>query len=361
MGVLLQSNALDQAADNHSNYLAINNDYGALAGLVELTSAAGFVGATTTARLSLAGFTGTATEIAIGRERVAVDGVRAALASPFRRLTLLGHGITEIGLGFVEPGATRPAGTPSLVPENVFGALVATAGVRSAALPQAMQTSAAGVSVFPADNATQVPVMMYPDSPNPVAEFLGPFGTNGLYPGFPISLQVTSDKTLAVTSFSLTRVTASGNTAVLSKLLDSNDPLFMAPNNIKNWATIVPLSTLVPGATYQASLSGSAGGTSFTKTWSFTTRSGFTATAVQREGPNQVTIGYTSPSGILQTFTATYNNCGVYNATSVNVLLGSQTVTFRGNGVTPPAGCTVSLTVTDLGTPTSDTRSFAFN
>jgi uncharacterized protein YkwD len=362
LGVLLQSNALDQAADGHSNYLALNNDYGGLAGLAQVSTAAGFVGATTAARVTSAGFAGTATEVALGRERLATDGVRAALASPYRRLTLLNHGAADLGLGFVEPGSTRPTGSTSLFPSNFWGALVATAGVRTSALPQNMLTSASGVSVYPPENATQVPVIMYPESPNPVLAELGEYGTNSLFPGYAVSLQVTSDKTLAVTTFTLARVAAGGNTPVLAKLLDANDTIYLRPNNIKNWAILVPLTALVPGATYQASLTGSASGTAVSKTWTFTTRSGFTASAPVKETASVVTINYTSPSGILQAYNATYRNCGAsYNRDTVDVLLGSQAVTFRGRNVTAPTGCSVSLTVIDLGTQSSDTRDFALD
>lgn len=362
LGVLLQSGTLDQVADGHSNYLALNNDYGAIAGLGETPTAAGFVGATTAARLATAGFSGTATEVAVGRERVAVDGVRAALASPFRRLTLLDHGATDLGMGFVEPGATRPAGAASVVPENIWGAFVGTAGVRAGTSQQNMRTVAGGLSVYPPDAATDVPALMYREVPNPVQAELGDYGFNGLFPGYAVSLQTTSDKTLAVSTFTLVRVAAGGNTPVLAKLLDANDPIYLRPNNIKNWAVLIPLTALVPGATYQASVTGSASGAAFTKTWSFTTRSGFTVSAPVREAANLVTIRYASPSGILQGYNGTFRNCGgAYTSSTVDFFLGTQTVTLRERGVTPPAGCTVSLTVFDLGTATSDTREFPLN
>lgn len=357
---MLQSSTLDVAANGHSNYLALNNDYGAEAGLSEVAGAAGFVGASTANRLASAGFSGTAREVALGSERMAVDGVRAALAAPFRRLTLLDHGVADVGLGFVEPGSTQPAGSTSVNLGKFWGALVANAGVRTSALPQAMLGSAGGVSVYPPENATEVPVIMYRESPNPVLSELGEWG-NPRFPGYAISLQIPRDKTLAVTTFTLTLVTPSGNTPVLAKLLDANDTLYLRPNNVNNWAILVPLTPLATGATYQVSLNGSAGGVAFTKTWNFSTRSGFTASAAQREQvSNLVTIRYTSPSGILQLASPeSFTNCGAgYNPT---VIIGTQSVTFREVGVTAAAGCTVQLRVLDLGTTGSDSRSFQLN
>jgi hypothetical protein len=359
LGVVQQLATLDTAADGHSNYLAINNDYGAEAGLTEAAGTTGFVAATTSARLAAAGFSGTATEVAIGSERVAVDGIRAALASPFRRLTLLDHGVADVGLGFVEPGSTRPAGTASVNLSKFWGALVATTGVRSTALPQAMLGSAGEVSVYPSEGATEVPVVMYRESPNPVETELGAWGSP-FFPGYAVSLQLPRNKDLVVSTFALSRVVVGGNTAVLAKLLDANDTLFLRPNGIRNWAVLVPLTPLAIGATYQATLNGTAGGVAFTKTWQFSTRSGFTASAPQREPVgSQVTIRYTSPSGILQLASPeAFTNCGAsYNPA---VIIGTQSVTLREN-VSPQAGCTVTLKVLDLGTPTSDTRTFTLN
>jgi hypothetical protein len=355
--VVLQSTTLDKAADDHSNYQVINNDQNA--GPAEVSTRTGFTGATVSARVAAAGFVGTASETSIGLQVNAVDGVRAALSTPYQRLTLLGHGVPDVGLGFVEPGSTRPAGTPSLVVDSFFGTLVATTGVRSSALPQAMLTTAAGISVYPVDGAVNVPVLMYRETPNPVQAELGDWG-NPRFPGYIVSLQVPSDKTLAVTTFTLTRIASTGNTPVLAKLLDANDSTYLRPNAINNWAMLVPLTPLEIGAVYEASLNGTASGVAFTKTWRFTTRTGFTAATPVRLSPgNVVSISYTTPSGILLAAQATPTGCGPsYNPTTV---IGLQTVTLREGAVTPLAGCVITILATDLGTLATDTRSFTLN
>ena len=381
---MLRSSTLDQAADGHSNYLGLNNAYGAVAGLTQTAGSGGFTGASTTARVSAAAFNGAAQEIAIGSERLAVDGVRAALAAPYRRLALMDHGLADVGLGFIEPGATRPAGSVRTNLGVFWGALVATSGVRSAALPQAMLGSP--VSVYPPDGATQVPIVMYPDVPNPVAAELGNWGDPS-FPGYVVSLQVPRDKDLVVSTFTLSQVTATGNIPVLPKLLDANDTLYLRPNNIRNWAFLVPLTKLVQGATYEATFNGTAGGASLSKTWRFSTRDGFTASAPEREpvsGPTTirylnklnvvveeavtslVNIRYTTPSGVIKEanpndtrFNTTYTNCGAgYEPIAV---VGTQTVTLIETTVTAAVGCTVTLRVTDLGTLQENSRTHRLN
>jgi hypothetical protein len=363
LGVLTQSTALDAAADGHSNYLGINNDIPVTA--TQTIDRTAFTGATVAARVSAAGYSGTPTQTQVGFQQVAVDGVQALLSTPFQRIALLQHGLRELGLGFVEPGSTRPASVTPIIYDRLYSSLVAVTAVRSGVQQQAMRTGSGDISVFPTPNATEVPTLMYPETPNPVATELGPWGPEG-YPGYAVSLQVPSNQTLQVAAFTLTKVLASGNVPVSVKVLDLNDPIFLRPNGIINWASVVPLTQLEAGATYQAGFIGTATAvgsstpTPIALVWRFTTRSGFTVSAAVRESAKVVTVTYTSPSGILSTVIAEPNpNCGAGYLPPVRI--GQQSVSLLEGSVSPAAGCTVKFTAADVGTGAVDVRTLPVN
>jgi len=353
LGVVRQAAALDAAADVQSNYLGLNNDLDA--GVTQDPSRNAFTAATTAARLATAGYAGSARETAVSFQRGAVEGVGALLAAPYQRLALLQHGALEMGLGYVEPGATRPVGAAPVVANPVFATLVATAGVRTSAAPQGLRNNALDASsVYPPAGA-EVPTIMFKEVPNPVAAEVGPWG-RGAFPGYPVSVQVLDNQTLTVALFTLTRVTPAPGVAVSVKLLDQNDSTFFKPNNVKNWATLVPLLPLEVGATYEATFAGTAGAFNIARVWQFTTRSGFGgAPTVQREvGARSFTVTYKPPSGLLDQASIPPSTLGCGAGYSVTPRVGLQTVTLVESGTSPLAGCAIELSVIDLGTGLSD-------
>jgi len=355
LGVLTQATALDTAATAQSNYLGLNNDL-----QPTTTQEAGrraFTAVTTAARVLAAGYTGSAAENAVGAIRLGPDGVQALLSSPYQRLRLMNHGTLDLGLGFVEPGTWTPAGATPVFPESqssvLYTSLVTTAATLTGQLPQNMLTASAGVSVYPANNAVEVPVMMYRELPNPVAAEVGPWG-RGTFPGYTVSLQSLSTQSLVVSLFTLTRVTAAGRVAVATKLLDQNDPTFFRPNNIRNWASLVPLAVLVPGATYEATFAGTAGSTAVARVWQFNTRAGFNAGTPTRDATTAVTVPFTTPSGVIDVVGSAPIGCG--SAYNPEVKVGLQSIRLEETGIRPLAGCAVDLNVFDLGTQTSAIR-----
>ena len=357
LGVVLQSASLDAAADGHSNYLGINNDLASDTSQIGGRSA--FTGATTDNRVGSAGYNGAPSEAAVGFQNTATDGIRAVLSTAYLRMSLLHHGVKDIGLGFVEPGTTRPASATPVINDGLYSSLVMTSGLLTGQLPQAMQSFAAEVSVYPPSGAVDVPVMMYRDLPNPVAAQLGPWA-QGAFPGYAVSLQVPSTKVLSVALFSLTQLGVGGNTAVPVRVLDQTDATFLAPRGIKNWATMVPLSPLAVSGTYEATFIGVSSGQPVVRTWRFTTRSGWTASTARRDpGSNRVVVNYTSPSGILSVGAITPQSCGAgYNA---SVRVGQQSITLIEGSIRPLASCNIEFSVGDLGTGLVDIRTIAVN
>jgi len=354
LGVLRQNSALDAAATAQSNYLGLNNDIQPTT--TQESGRRAFTAATTAARVTAAGYLGSAAESALERNRLGTDGVQALLSSPYQRLTLMNHGSLDLGLGFVEPGTWTPAGVTPVSPATLgtlTTSLVTTVGGLTGQLPQNMLTTSAGVSVYPAINAVDVPAMMYRETPNPVATELGAWG-RGTFPGYTVSLQTLNTQSLVVSLFTLTRVTTAGRVAVATKLLDQNDPTFFRPNNVRNWASLVPLAVLIPGATYEATFAGTAGSTPLARVWQFTTRAGFTAGTPSRDSPTVFTISMTTPSGVIDIAAPDPAGCGAgYLA---NASVGLQSVRFQEDGTRPLAGCVVDVTVLDLGTGQSAIR-----
>lgn len=352
VGVVIQAAALDVAAGAHASYLAINNDLGASHS--ESTTRAGFYGERVGNRALAANYMFNLVVEDIAPElNSPIEGARDLLTTPYHRLGLLDHRPRDIGLGYAESTST------SVVPGSTLGLLVPVLGHTSAG-PQQMRSSSRNVGIYPMDGATDVPLMMGAEAPNPVAAELGPWGP-GKYPGYTVSLQVPSDKDLVVSSFTLMLVNSGGNVPVSAKLLDKNDATFLLPNGFKNWAHLVPLAPLTASSTYEASLTGTVSGAALTKTWRFSTNdASFTASAPRRDTSGaRVIVDYRTPSGYLQAQAVTPQNCGAGYA----IGFGStkQSVFVREIGAVPIAGCMLSVTVLDRGTGLTDTRALAAN
>jgi len=133
-------------------------------------------------------------------------------------------------------------------------------------LGQTAQEKIAGVSIWPLDHATGVPVQLGLENPNPVP------GQDVLTLGTPSSITIDRLKTISTLSFVLTN-TATGVVVPTRTLTNQNDPNFLIQ---PSFVAAIPLAVLDPITSYTATFFGTAKSfdgnvESVSRTWSFTT------------------------------------------------------------------------------------------
>jgi len=167
-----------------------------------------------------------------------------------------------------------------------------------------------------------------------------------------VSLHVPAGSVLAVTSFTLNAVGATGAlTSLPVKLLDRTDSIFLQPQVITNWAFMVPLVPLQPSTTYEASFTGTSGGVALTRTWRFTTRNNVPAAAgVSRTG-RLVRANFEMPSRAIGSASFLLPGCPAsYTVTAVGL---THALVFTETGTPAVAGCTIRVTAVDALTGAS--------
>lgn len=261
VGALRQNSRLDTAAGNHAQYVSKRweaRDF-ANAGHLEEAGKSGFTGITPYERMRFAGYAG-ARSGELLTTFISVDGVASnagvvavnlLLAGPYHRFGML-DGNRDVGIG---DAAARFPGEGGLNHTVVINTAVeVTAKVQ---LP-----AASWVGLWPVDGATEVQYGFGSETPNPIPV------NKGTCSGYPASVQVHGDLTLATTAFTMVE-TQSGTPVSVQLSTFATD---VNPEQARaNTAYIIPYKPLKLATRYTVHFIGTAGATAIDKSWSFTT------------------------------------------------------------------------------------------
>lgn len=248
VGILARNSQIDIAAQGHSDYQRANN-----AITHEQTQGkTGYTGVNLTDRLTAAGYT-LGTVYAAGEVISATTNTTGfyqadeLITAIYHRYVIFDPAFRDMGVG----SATVSGGYTYFTAD--FGV---TGSYNSLGRGQLV--------TYPFNNQTGVPVNFYSDTeaPDPVP--------NQNLVGYPISVHAdaygSTGGTVVVQSFTVTP----RNGAALSTRLLSFDA--GTNNNVRSAAAIIPLAPLAATTTYDVSFSGTVGGVSVTRNWSFTTK-----------------------------------------------------------------------------------------
>lgn len=260
LGPVNQNTKIDIAAQNHSDYVAINN--GGASPHTETAGNPGFTGVTVADRLVNAGYTPTASSEVIGWTGATGDAsevIEGLSAAIYHRVLMMNQGWTDLGVAPPVNGAT---GRPAYID---FG---------SASTKQ----NVAGdyVGVYPANGQVSVGLTHALESPKPFADLDDTAASFCAKTSFPISVMSQESTKLAVGSFT---VTEDGQNAPLdARLVTADaDKSGLVPQYV---AFIVGKIPFKPSTKYNVSFTGTATGAAtgvangvlnINKSWSFTT------------------------------------------------------------------------------------------
>jgi len=246
MPALVRSNLIDLAAQRHSDYQRINNTITH----EEIPNKEGFYGVDVSARLAAAGYRfNTNASRAFGEVISATSNgsgqymAEELITAIYHRFVIFEPVFKEIGTGAATTSAGYNYFTANFTSNDGYGAGLASGQV----------------AVWPFNGQVSVPRNFFSntESPDPVPD------RNEV--GYPISVHANIDVTVAVTSFT---VRPRGGAELGVQLLSF-------PNDAhtgRSSAAIIPLAPLLANTVYDVSFSGTAGGATVTRTWSFTTR-----------------------------------------------------------------------------------------
>lgn len=248
VAVLTRNSQIDAAAQGHSDYQRTNNTI-----THEQTAGkTGYTGVRLTDRLSAAGYT-LGTVYAAG-EVISATTNTTGFAQADELITAIYHRYVMFDPAF------RDMGVGSATVSGGYTYFTADFGVTGS-----YNSLGRGQLVtYPVNNQTGVPVNFYSDTeaPDPVP--------NQNLVGYPISVHAdtygSTSGTVVVQGFT---VTPRGGSALSTRLLsfDAGNN-----NNVQSAASIIPLAPLAAATTYDVSFSGTVGGVSVTRNWSFTTK-----------------------------------------------------------------------------------------
>ena len=243
-GLLKQDTRLDQAADDHSNYLAVNFAQLGAIGHTQVPGLPGFTGVTVIDRTTARGYQGPTSEgVIFGAPTLSLQHfVAALLQTAYHSSAALG-GLLDVGFGQRTIGASFVA--------VVYGQ------------PQSgssQQIAGDVIALAPCDGESNWLRVHAPESPNPMPGV--PLGSYGA----PLIAQVRDGQLLAVDEWTLT---GPGGVAVSTTLRRFGSD----PNNGVgiSRAVLIPNTVLAANTTYNVVLRGKNSGIPFERRYSFTT------------------------------------------------------------------------------------------
>lgn len=263
LGPVNQNTKIDMAAQNHSDYVALNN--GGATPHDEVAGKPGFTGVSVKDRLVTAGYAATdASEVMgwTGANADAAEVVEGLAATVYHRVIMMNQGWTDLGVAPPVIAADINASRPAFID---FGMLT-------------MKQNVAGdyVGVYPANNQTAIGLTHAPEAPNPFADIDGTAASFCAKTSYPISVMTQESTKLAVTSFT---VTEEGQTTPIDVRLitSATDKTGLLPQYV---AFIVGKVPFKASTKYNVKFTGTATGTAtgaangvlnIDKAWSFTT------------------------------------------------------------------------------------------
>jgi hypothetical protein len=256
LGLLAQSTAMDRAAQAHAEWMVANDSFthGEVAGTP------GFTGVNWARRDEAFGYVPVeGVEVMTGPAHGA-DGVDGLVNAVYHRAGMLAFEPVDVGVGWTN--AVSANVSMPLVMDITRPGTDAVRGLGQEALP-----SIRGVEAWPLDGATDVPLRLGWEFPNPVPN------QDVLTLGTPASITVAGTKTLSHTLFEMAG-SSTGATVPVQVLTNRNDPNFLVP---ESFIAAIPLGVLAANTRYTITFSGAAvdrvsgAFEPIDRTWSFTT------------------------------------------------------------------------------------------
>jgi uncharacterized protein YkwD len=256
LGMVAQNTMMDQAAQAHAEWMVANNSFVHR----EAAGTPGFTGENYAQRDEAFGY------VPVGGGEVMTQGVSAErgvdllVNMAYHRSLILAFEPVDAGIGWSGNRAAEVV-TPLVIDATMPGNDV----VRG--LGQSAQASIRGVAIWPLDGASNVPVRLGNEIPNPVPT------QDVLTLGTPASITVDATRTIHAMQFRLTNA-ATGAIVPTQLMTNENDTNFLIP---ESFVAAIPLAPLSANTAYRADFSGStvqfpSGAVeAVSRTWSFTT------------------------------------------------------------------------------------------
>lgn len=263
-GSLLQNAAIDRAALSHVTWMVDNNSFSH----DEVAGTPAFTGVTLGQRLIAALYTdwvsyGEVLTAQTGGSKSGFGllGARNLLAAPYHLMGLM-QGNREIGIS-VKSGGPVGSGADISYSGAVAKLWFAADMAASNRLPPQSQ-AAADVLTYPCQDVSGTAWQLTNESPNPI-----PARDLAARPiGQPVFVQVLAGQVLAISSVEMVRAADLTPVAIAVVLNAGNDPNHELTGN---QAVIIPDAPLSPGTPYRVTVRGSNNGSSFLKSFSFST------------------------------------------------------------------------------------------
>jgi hypothetical protein len=245
-GLLKQDTRLDQAADDHANYLALNLQQIQAFAHAQQPGLPGFTGVNAGDRAAFRGYTGSAVDgILQGATSMSIeDALRVLAQSTYHSISALG-GNVDVGFG------ARSTASSGRFVVGMYG------------IPQggaAQRLAGDAVALSPCDGEVNRARRHALEIPDPM-----PGTAAGTY-GAPLIARVRDDQTLTIDDWTI--APAGGQAVAATLRVQGRDP-----NNamVPNMAALIPNSVLAPNTTYNVVLRGKNSGIPFERLYSFTT------------------------------------------------------------------------------------------
>lgn len=242
LGLLAQNSSLDKSTQSHASYIVTNQIFGH----IEDSSKPSYTGAYPGDRALFAGYGGNGVSEVIG-VKSGIVAIRSMINTIYHRDGILQQSPADVGISFNANGI-QP--------------LVVNFGQTAS---KYQKHAANFVSTYPVDGQIDVPLVMYPETPNPFADLSL---VNADYPtktSSPITFYAAQGSVLEVQSFAVTDGT---NTLPVRLVTAGSD---INKNVSKDTAHIVGYKPFSPNTKYTVQFVGTVNGAAVSKTWSFTT------------------------------------------------------------------------------------------
>lgn len=256
-GALKQNAALDQAALAHANWMLT---YSTFSHSETADKPNYFTGTTPTSRIIAAGYSPIGgTEIigfgtAPSKSGRGVRGIRELMATPYHGFGTLMPG-RDVGISVRSP---LDLGMATYIPVTI-------ANIATSSSYQMLESNA--VVTYPCDGTAGVDYKMGQESPNPV-----PGRNLTLNPlGHAINIMVRFGNILEIQTASMRNVETNASVALRAPVTAANDVNGMFQQYGRHAGYVIPDTALTPNTTYEVSLTGTNNGTSFSRTFRFST------------------------------------------------------------------------------------------
>jgi hypothetical protein len=276
-GQLAQNTSLDTAAGAYATYILDNQStVGFVANDLELSTLAGFTGATPTSRMTVAGYSGSGTQDSYGGSPNPVVCVNEIMSAVYHRNALL-QGWVNLGLSFVltpngDGVCVINLATPATFGYGDIASYGAQIPVNPVVYPYAGQTSV-GTTFLPSG-----------ETPNPAPDLGSAFA------GMPITVSLATQSLIGanLTGFNNSDVTINAftltqqgsTTPVAARIITAAGVLagsgVTLTSDVNSYFSqyqdcLLPLAALSPNTTYNVVFQATVKGQAVNLTWSFTT------------------------------------------------------------------------------------------